>query len=168
MTKRTGNIRRVKSDRRYYDRRSDEERRQLPESVLIRKILVTGDRDWADIASIVQELKSYRADTILIHGACRGADIICHAVAETLGFTIRSYPANWDLHKKAAWIIRNQFMLDSEHLTTEPIDLCIAFHADIQHSRGTKDMVKRVELLGIPVKIIVGTQTTKEILNGDS
>lgn len=152
--RRGGGIRRVKKDRRYYDRRAEEERRRLPEDKLVRKILVTGDREWDDIARVVEVLKGYRPGTILVHGACRGADIICAAVAETLGFEARAYPADWEKHRRAAGPIRNRQMLTEEHKPEEPIDVVFAFHNNFENSRGTADMVKIVEKAGIPWELI--------------
>ena len=152
--KRKGEVRRVKTSRRYYDRRDEgEERRKAPESELVRKIVVTGDRAWDDIPRVVEELKGYRPGTILIHGACRGADVICAAVAEALGFVVRGYPADWEKHRKAAGPIRNQQMIDVEKTPEEPIDLCLAFHNNIENSRGTADMIKRVDKANIPMKL---------------
>lgn len=151
--RRGGGIRRVKIERRYHLRRDEEERRQLPADKVVSKILVTGDRDWDDITLVVEQLKGYRPGTILVHGACRGADIICAAVAEALGFTVRGYPADWEGHRKAAGPIRNQEMLTKEHKPEEPIDLCLAFHNDIQNSSGTADMLDRVVKANIPWKL---------------
>lgn len=145
-------IRRNKGERRYHDRRDDEERRKLPIDKLVKKILVTGDREWDDIPRIVEELKGYRPGTILVHGACRGADNICAAVAEALGFEVRAYPADWNKHRKAAGPIRNKQMLDEENKPDEPIDLCLAFHNDLNKSRGTANMVAQVDKANIPWK----------------
>jgi len=150
---RTGEIRRNKPDRRYHDRRDDEERRKLPSEKQVRKILVTGDRNWNDITRVVEELKGFRPGTILVHGACVGADIICAAVAEALMFEVRPYPADWTKHKRAAGPIRNQQMLDEENKPEEPIDLVLAFHNNIAESRGTADMLKRVVKAGLPWKL---------------
>lgn len=154
MRQRTGNIRRSKPDRRYHDRRSDEERRRLPEESLVKKILVTGDREWDDIKRVVEVLETYRPGTILVHGACRGADIICAAVGEALGFEVRPYPADWDTHKKAAGPIRNRQMLKEEHKPDEPIDVVLAFHNDIENSKGTADMLDCIVKTDIPWELI--------------
>lgn len=152
--KRTGNIRRVHENRRYHDRRDDtDERRQPPSENVVRKILVTGDRDWDDITTVVEVLKRYPPETVLIHGACRGADIICAAVAEALGFVVRGYPADWDGLGKAAGPVRNQQMLTLENTVVEPIDVVLVFHDNIASSRGTADMVKRSEKEGLMVVI---------------
>ncbi len=153
MKKRSGNIRREKVERRYHDRRDDDERRTVPCEALVKKILVTGDREWSDIPRVVEELKGYRPGTVLVHGACRGADIICAAVAEALGFEVRAYPADWVKFKKAAGPIRNRQMITEEHKPEEPIDLCLAFHNHIQDSTGTADMLDCVVKSAIPWKL---------------
>ncbi len=151
--RRQGGIRRSRPDRRYHARRDPDERRQLPVEKYVHKILVTGDRNWDDIPRVVEELRGYRPGTILVHGACRGADVICAAVAEALRFEVRAYPADWEKHRRAAGPIRNQQMLDVENKPEEPIDLCLAFHNDIDNSRGTADMLSRVDKADIPWKL---------------
>lgn len=148
--RRTGNTRRSAKERRYHDRRADGERRQLPASSFVKKILVTGDREWDDIPRIVETLKGYRPGTVLVHGAYRGADTICAAVGEALGFNVRSYPPDWERYHKAAGPIRNQQMLDEEHKPDDQIDLCLAFHNHIEDSTGTADMLNRVKKTSIP------------------
>lgn len=161
---RTGSIRRSKPTRRYHERRSDEERRRIPVENVVKKILVTGDRDWDDIPRVVEELRGYRPGTVLIHGKCRGADIICAAVAEALGFEVRDYPADWVAHSNAAGPIRNQQMIDKENAPEEPIDVCLAFHNAIQDSRGTADMLDRVVKANIPWKLVTShAKTAQEI-----
>jgi hypothetical protein len=117
------------------------------------KILVTGDRKWDDIPRVVEELERFPSGTVLIHGACVGADTICAAVAEQLHFEVRAYPADWDTFRKAAGPIRNQQMLDLEHRADEPIDLCLAFHNELDKSRGTLDMLRRVDKAKIAWKL---------------
>lgn len=151
--RRKGTIRRSKPDRRYHDRRNDEERRNVP-SEKPTKILVTGDRDWNDIKRVVEVLEEYGPGTILIHGACRGADVICAAVGEALGFVVRDYPADWDKYKKGAGPVRNRQMLKEEHVSNEPFDICIAFHNDIENSKGTKDMMTCAKAAGIKTILI--------------
>ncbi len=117
------------------------------------KILVTGDREWDDVSCVVEALSVYPQNTILVHGACRGADIICAAVGEQLGFEIRSYPADWSKHKRAAGPIRNQHMLNAEHVEHEQINVCLAFHNRLAESKGTIDMITRAKKAGIKVTI---------------
>lgn len=116
------------------------------------RILVCGDRNWTDEATILRRLEEYRPiarEVVVIHGAARGADTLGRAIAEGLGYRILGFPANWRRYGRAAGPIRNQQMLDEGRP-----DLVLAFHNDIQNSRGTRDMVARARLAGIPVEVI--------------
>ena len=121
------------------------------------RILVCGDRNWTDCKSIENRLKLLPKDTIIIHGACRGADKIAGLEAKKLGFEVLEFPAEWEKYGKGAGPIRNQKMLDEG----KP-DVVIAFHQDIENSKGTKDMVERAEKVGIKVEIIRNKGTTRE------
>ncbi len=118
------------------------------------KVLVTGSRDWSDVIVVHERLSRLPSGSIVVHGACRGADTIAHAVAESLGFTVRPYPARWSDLGRAAGPLRNQHMLDVENVHHEPIELCIAFHDDLEHSNGTNDMVNRATDALIEVEVI--------------
>ena len=82
-----------------------------------------------------------------MHGAAMGADSMAGQCAWDAGFTVRSYPAQWDLHGKAAGPIRNRLML-AQHP-----DIVLAFHADINSSKGTKDMIRVAEAANIPTEV---------------
>lgn len=123
------------------------------------KILITGDREWSDVLKMMEVLTQFPAGTIIIHGACRGADNMAHALGEELGFVIRSYPASWHEFGKRAGVLRNQAMLDQEHLETEPFDLCLAFHNEISRSRGTRDMMSRCKKANIETRLIQSDAT---------
>lgn len=118
------------------------------------KVLVTGDRDWEDIALVAEKLEKLPSGTIIVNGACRGADNICAAIAESLGFVLKTYPADWTKYGRGAGPIRNQMMIDKEHRSDEPINLCLAFHDNIKASKGTRDMVTRAEKAKIPTTLI--------------
>lgn len=118
------------------------------------KVLVTGDRHFNDVECVIRELAKLPSGSIIIHGACKGADTLADTVGEAMGLSRRPYPALWDKHKKGAGPIRNQQMLDEEHLPHEPIELCIAFHNDIENSKGTKDMMKRAMKANIECRLV--------------
>lgn len=108
------------------------------------KILVCGCRHYSDYSSIYSVIKAFGSDVTIISGACRGADKLAVEVAKRLGLNFGEYPANWSLYGNKAGPIRNQQMIDME----SP-DLVIAFHPDIESSKGTKDMIRRAKYHGI-------------------
>lgn len=100
----------------------------------------------------------------IIEGVARGADGCAHWWAESsplhshnethgydtpIEFVHLPYPANWNLHHKAAGPIRNQQMLDEG----KP-NLVVAFHNDINNSKGTQHMVKIAKKAGIPTFVV--------------
>lgn len=113
------------------------------------RILVCGSRDWNDVGLIRERLEKFPKDSIVIHGGCRGADIISGMIAEELGMEVLCFPAEWGKFGRSAGPKRNQRMLD------EGIpDIVLAFHGDIGSSKGTLDMVKRAKDRGVPVEVL--------------
>jgi len=115
----------------------------------MQRILVCGSRDWNDIGVIRERLEKFPNNSIVIHGGCRGADIISGMIAEELGMEVLCFPAEWEKHGKSAGPKRNQRMLE-EGVPT----LILAFHDDISSSKGTLDMIKRAKNKGINVELI--------------
>lgn len=111
-------------------------------------ILICGSRDWSDKSLILSTIVSLRP-TKIIHGACRGADIIAGEVAKELGISVQEFPADWNRYGRSAGPRRNQQMLDEG----KP-DMVIAFHDNIESSKGTKDMISRTKNSGIEFKVI--------------
>src|SRR5689334_18674241 len=106
-------------------------------------ILVCGDRNWTNRTAIYDVLSKYPTDTILVHGAARGADSLAGSVGKELGWEVVEYAANWKEHGRAAGPIRNRKQFDE----TKP-DLVIGFHNDIESSKGTKDMLNYAKSKG--------------------
>lgn len=116
------------------------------------RVLVTGSRDYRRRSTIRRALEELQADggiELVIHGACRGADKLAESVATELGITYVGVPAEWRKYNPGAGPMRNQRMIDEWAPT-----LVLAFHDDIENSRGTKDLVRRAEKAGVPVRII--------------
>lgn len=114
------------------------------------KILVCGDRNWTDFNSIHRRLCSFPEGTVLLHGDCRGADRIAADIGYMLKFVVFAFPADWNRYGNAAGPIRNRKMLD------EKPDIVIAFHSNLQESRGTKDCVTEASRRGIAIEVITG------------
>lgn len=110
------------------------------------RVLVTGGRDYNDLASVVgalNALNEQHGQLTIIQGGATGADQLARYWADRNFCQRITEPADWKAHGKAAGPIRNQRMLD-EH---KP-DLVLAFDG----GRGTADMIRRAEAAGIPVQ----------------
>lgn len=118
----------------------------------MRRVLVTGSRDWKDRSSVWYalqgELERY-GSIVVVHGACpTGADDIADRWAwgmyqEGHQAMPEDHPADWDRYGKAAGPIRNKHMVDLG------ADVCHAF--PIEGSRGTFGCMRLAEEAGIPV-----------------
>ena len=111
-------------------------------------ILVCGSRFYTDYAKIYDYLKRLNASQV-IAGGCRGADALAIRAACALGVPFREFPADWQRFGKAAGPMRNQQMLDEGGP-----DLVLAFHGNLEESKGTKDMVHRAIKQGFPLWLV--------------
>jgi len=117
------------------------------------KVIVCGSRNWTNREKIADRLIFLQAvnrgvRVVLIEGEARGADRLAREVGEELGFPVVPIPAEWDRHGKRAGIIRNAWML-----LMEP-DLVIAFHENLEESKGTGHMVRIARKVGVPVEVV--------------
>ncbi len=113
------------------------------------RVLICGDRYWADDLAIRTYILEHPDITTVIEGEQRGADIIARNIANDLHIKVLPFPANWDLYHKAAGAIRNKQMLDEG----KP-DLVVAFHNNIAQSKGTKNMIELAKKYSIPVELV--------------
>jgi hypothetical protein len=129
------------------------------------RVLIFGDRDWTHIESIRTVLEFLRRRfpdirIIIVHGAARGADYIAGKLAEEIfgPENVEAHPADWAMWGKRAGSIRNADMLliSADRALNDGCNLrmAIGFHADIEHSKGSKDMKGRLDKAGIPCKVI--------------
>lgn len=117
------------------------------------RVLVCGDRNWKDQSTIFEKLNDihkHHTITTIICGGCTGADFIAEKWAESVGVNeILIFPANWKTYGRSAGPIRNKRMI------VEGIpDLVVAFHSDIENSKGTKNMVEQAKKSNIYIDII--------------
>lgn len=116
----------------------------------MKRVLICGDRGWTNgrlILKYLKYLQAFGGTKVVIEGECSGADSLARKAAEELGLEVAPFPANWKKFGRAAGPIRNQQMLDEGKPT-----YVLAFHNDIEHSKGTKDMVARARKAHIPVR----------------
>jgi hypothetical protein len=109
--------------------------------------LFCGSRDWRDEAAIRQVIDALPKDSIVVHGAARGADTIAGRLARQRGLVVRSYPAQWGRWGRKAGVLRNQQMLDAERP-----DIVYAFQ--LNNSKGTGDMIRRARKALIAVVVL--------------
>lgn len=97
-------------------------------------------------------------DTLVIHGDARGIDRTAGDVGRDMAFSVFIYPAQWDTYGKAAGIIRNQEMLDAlKSYERHGYEIkVLAFHENIEKSRGTRDMINRAQRAGVKTIIVEG------------
>ncbi len=120
------------------------------------RVLICGSRDWTDkrrigryIDSVLEAEQLAPANLVVIHGACKGADHHAGMEAKGRGCQVLEFPANWSKFGLSAGPKRNQQML-----TEGKPDRVVAFHADWENSKGTRDMINRAKFHGVPFEII--------------
>lgn len=113
------------------------------------RFLICGGREFNDrvlffsyMDEILEEIRSFGSDVVIIHGAARGADSLADSFASERGLRVERYPADWKTHGRAAGPIRNNLML-----TNGKPDIIIAFSG----GHGTADMIQQGERSGVPV-----------------
>ena len=107
-------------------------------------VLITGSRDWNDYNVVKEELDLLKKDSILVHGGCRGADVMAGHYWKKLGGKVLEEPADWKKFGTKAGPIRNALMLEKY-----PITSAIAFRKGV--SVGTAHMVSLLKSKHIPV-----------------
>lgn len=113
------------------------------------RVLCCGDRNWTSYEIIRRELEKLDDFTVVIEGCAKGADSISGWIARQLSYKVLEFPADWKKYGRAAGPIRNKQMLDEG----KP-DLVLAFHTDIENSKGTKNMIEQSTKRGIKVILI--------------
>ena len=112
----------------------------------IEKVLVTGDRYWTAKHIIMQVLQATKPK-IVVEGEQRGADILAKECALALGIKVLKYEANWIKYGKAAGPLRNREMIK------ENPEIVLAFHDNIEKSKGTRNMIMLANNRGVPVHL---------------
>lgn len=109
-----------------------------------RRILVTGSRTWPDesglrLAVFREVLADRESETVIVHGAAKGADAMADRYARTIGVTREPYPAV-DFPSPRH---RNQ------HMVNLGADVCLAFATS--WASGTGMCARMARKAGIPV-----------------
>ena len=110
------------------------------------RVLVCGGRNFNGaslVNSLLGVIHARSGIAAIVQGGASGADELARWFAERKGIPCETFPADWEVHGRAAGPIRNQRMIDEG----KP-DLVVAFPG----GRGTEDMIRRAEKAGIPVE----------------
>lgn len=112
-------------------------------------VLVCGDRAWSDGFLILRTLQGIPGIARVIHGGCRGSDLLGGWAARRLGIAVEVFTADWAREGRAAGPRRNERMLQEGHP-----DLVLAFHDDLNQSLGTRDTLIRATQARIPFRVV--------------
>lgn len=114
------------------------------------RLIFCGDRAWRNrrpISETMATLKLNLGEFTVVEGEAPGADSMSRSVAELEhNLPVSKFPADWDLYGKAAGSIRNTQMLKERG----GADGVVAFHMNIDQSKGTLNMLQQAQKAGIP------------------
>lgn len=140
-------------------------------------VLACGDRHWTDALAVewaLEYLRTHRDEPLtVIEGGARGADSIAGRWAarhRAVGVGWIRFPAEWNRYGKRAGPVRNQQMLDyllQGRQVGQTVGV-LAFHGDLEQSRGTKDMVTRAKRAGVPVKHVSHAASRVPVPNAET
>jgi hypothetical protein len=109
------------------------------------KVLICGSRHFQDRALMERTLSQF-VITEVVEGGAPGADTLAKEWASANNIPVTECMAEWEKYGRAAGPIRNRKML------LEGPELVIAFMAN--GSRGTKNMVKQAEKVGVRTHVV--------------
>lgn len=111
------------------------------------KLIICGPRDYHHLPTVVEAFTHFVQASgwpdEIVEGGCTGVDKLAKSIAIFTEIPLKSFPANWNLHGKAAGPIRNKEM-------AKYADALLAIWVD-GGTKGTTNMVKQAEKLGLPV-----------------
>jgi len=115
------------------------------------RVLICGDRNWDNYEMLFQVVSTLHGKigiNLIISGGAKGADHYAEMAAQELWIPMEVHLAKWDLYGMSAGPIRNRKMLEGKPT------LVLAFHNNLEKSKGTKHMVKIAKEAGVPVIVI--------------
>lgn len=115
------------------------------------KVLVCGSRYYRDRDRVFEVLDAYRGrigpHMLIISGGAQGADEFARQWAADRKVDHLIMYAKWEVEGRGAGPIRNRRMAKKKPR------LVLAFHPDLDQSRGTRDMIGLADKLKIKFKV---------------
>lgn len=122
------------------------------------RVLVCGSRTFSTygvLSAVLSGIEEhFNGNTVIIHGAAPGADRYADkwakANGKVKGEDLLPFPADWDLHGRAAGPIRNREMLSEgqPHVVWAFVD------KPLIETVGTKDMIDIASTGGVPCYVV--------------
>lgn len=117
------------------------------------RVLICGDRHDERGTLVFRYMKKIREhygceNVTVLTGGATGVDRNAAFFAPVLGFNLVVRVAKWTKYGRRAGPIRNRVLLDLKP------DMVIAFHRNLDKSKGTRDCVTEAKKRGIKVKVV--------------
>jgi hypothetical protein len=111
-------------------------------------ILITGDRNWTEYQKIESEILKHNPECLIL-GDCRGVDTLAKKVAIKYNINYVVLKADWNKYGTSAGPIRNKQMIEILVARHEEKKLVLAFHPNIELSKGTKSCLTMAKKYGL-------------------
>lgn len=109
------------------------------------RVIIAGSRNGNDYSALLAAIQESKFDiTTVVSGCARGVDTMGEHYAETMGIPVVRYPAQWDVHGKAAGPRRNRQMAENAEAL-----IALLYPG----SRGTLNMIETAKKLGLQVYV---------------
>ena len=105
----------------------------------------TWEAEWDAFWDLLDEVRKEHGIEVLLEGGARGADRCAREWAKKRKVPVRTFPADWDQHGKAAGSIRNGELCEA--LCTYADRLAVTAPG----GRGTADMCRRLRAAHVPI-----------------
>ena len=130
-----------------------------------RVVIVCGSRDWTDVETVRRRLAQLPPRCIILHGDCSGADKIAATEAKKMGHAVTGTPFIEKMGRGGG-PVRNRIQLDLA-LGLESMGYrfwgTIAFHENLNRSKGTRDMLDETDRHHRHFEIITGPLDVKDV-----
>jgi predicted Rossmann fold nucleotide-binding protein DprA/Smf involved in DNA uptake len=112
------------------------------------KLAIVGSRDFKDYGLLCREVyKNFDISNIteIVSGGARGADTLGQKFAEEHNLPIKIFYPDWNLHGRAAGMIRNEYIVDAADAVLAMWD---------GQSPGTRGCLKYAEKRNKPIFVV--------------